>query len=148
MNVHTRLLVDDYEGCFRFYRDVLGLQVSFGDEHSGYADFTVGDSSFSLFVRVAMEEVIGAPPELTGGVERDRVVLVLGVDDLEATVSGLERKGANFVLGIESRPDWGIRTAHLRDPDGNLVELNVQLPQDQWSDDLRQEAHGVEGDAG
>jgi lactoylglutathione lyase len=148
MNVHTRLLVDDYEGCFRFYRDVLGLEVSFGDENSGYADFAAGDSSFSLFIRAAMEEVVGVLPDLAPGVERDRVVLVVGVDDLEATVLRLERKGANFALGIQSRPDWGIRTAHLRDPDGNLVELNVQLPHEQWSDDLREEAHGVEGDAG
>lgn len=25
-------------------------------------------------------------------------------------------------------PDWGIRTAHLRDPDGNLIEINQPLP--------------------
>lgn len=148
MNVHTRLLVDDYEGCFRFYHDVLGLQAAFGNETSEYADFAAGNSSFSLFLRPAMELVVGAPPELTIGPDRDRVVMVFAVDDLELAVHQLERKGANFVTGIETRPDWGIRTAHLRDPDGNLVELNVQLPHDQWSEELREEAHGVEGDAG
>lgn len=28
-----------------------------------------------------------------------------------------------FVRG----PDWGIRTAHLRDPDGHLIELDAPL---------------------
>jgi catechol 2,3-dioxygenase-like lactoylglutathione lyase family enzyme len=25
------------------------------------------------------------------------------------------------------RPEWGIRTAHFRDPDGNLIEINQPL---------------------
>lgn len=29
---YVRLLVDDYEACFRFYRDVMGFGVTFGDE--------------------------------------------------------------------------------------------------------------------
>jgi hypothetical protein len=28
-----------------------------------------------------------------------------------------------------SREAWGIRAAHLRDPDGNLVEIFSPLPQ-------------------
>jgi lactoylglutathione lyase len=31
---HVRLLVDDYDACFRFYRDMLGLEPTFGDEAS------------------------------------------------------------------------------------------------------------------
>jgi catechol 2,3-dioxygenase-like lactoylglutathione lyase family enzyme len=38
---HVRLLVDDFAACFRFYRDVVGLARTFGDETSGYADFKV-----------------------------------------------------------------------------------------------------------
>ena len=45
MDVHMRLLVDDYTGCFRFYRDVMGFGVTFGDETSNYADFSVGAGS-------------------------------------------------------------------------------------------------------
>jgi catechol 2,3-dioxygenase-like lactoylglutathione lyase family enzyme len=49
---HVRLLVDDYPGCFRFYRDVMGFPVTFGDEEGGYADFDAGsDVSVALFIR-------------------------------------------------------------------------------------------------
>jgi catechol 2,3-dioxygenase-like lactoylglutathione lyase family enzyme len=27
----------------------------------------------------------------------------------------------------QDRPDWGIRTAHFRDPDGNLIEIYNNL---------------------
>ena len=29
---HVRLLVNDFDACFRFYRDVMGFQVQWGDE--------------------------------------------------------------------------------------------------------------------
>jgi catechol-2,3-dioxygenase len=35
-------------------------------------------------------------------------------------------------------PDWGIRTFHLRDPDGNLVEVFSHLTKAQWSNGLRE----------
>lgn len=28
----------------------------------------------------------------------------------------------------QDRPDWGVRVAHFRDPDGNLIEINQNLP--------------------
>jgi catechol 2,3-dioxygenase-like lactoylglutathione lyase family enzyme len=34
---HIRLLVADYLACFRFYRDVMGLAVAWGDENGPYA---------------------------------------------------------------------------------------------------------------
>jgi catechol 2,3-dioxygenase-like lactoylglutathione lyase family enzyme len=36
---HVRLLVDDFGRCFGFYRDVLGLEPSFGDERGPHASF-------------------------------------------------------------------------------------------------------------
>ncbi len=33
-------------------------------------------------------------------------------------------------------PDYGIRSAHLRDPDGNLIEIYSQLPKTRWSRQL------------
>jgi hypothetical protein len=52
----------------------------------------------------------------------------------------LKARGAQFVADLTDRPDWGIRTAHLRDPDGNLIELNSPLPREQWADELADEA--------
>jgi lactoylglutathione lyase len=148
MNMHMRLLVDDYEGCFRFYRDVMGLDVTFGDETSGYADFALGATSFSLFLRSEMEQSVGALQGVTAEAERDRVVLVFGVTDLDACVRQLQSRGARIAVPMTEHPEWGIRTAHLRDPDGNLIELNVPFAGEAMSAAPAVEAHGVQGDAG
>jgi lactoylglutathione lyase len=36
---HVRLLVVNFVECFRFYRDVIGLKVLWGDEADSYASF-------------------------------------------------------------------------------------------------------------
>ena len=33
------------------------------------------------------------------------------------------QKGVEFAVGPTDRPDWYLRTAHFRDPEGNLIEL-------------------------
>ena len=49
---HVRLLVNDFDACFRFYRDVMGFEVQWGAEGSGYADFRGrGEAMVALFSR-------------------------------------------------------------------------------------------------
>jgi len=67
-------------------------------------------------------------------------MLIFEAPDLESTVAVLKARGALFVTDIEDRPGWGIRTAHLRDPDGTLIEINSPLPEEQWADELADEA--------
>jgi hypothetical protein len=62
------------------------------------------------------------------------------VEDLDATVKKLRERGAQFVTEPKDQPNWGIRTAHLRDPDGNLIEINSPMPTTEWSEELREEA--------
>lgn len=44
---HTRLLVTRFYDCLRFYRDVLGLTVAWGQEGGRYADLHGGSGSGS-----------------------------------------------------------------------------------------------------
>jgi catechol 2,3-dioxygenase-like lactoylglutathione lyase family enzyme len=97
---HTRLLVDDYTACFRFYRDTLELIPSFGDETSGYADFDTGDVSLALFDRAKMAEAVASVDSGAG----DRVALVIGVEDVDATYADLR----------ESFPDRDINSHWLQ----------------------------------
>jgi lactoylglutathione lyase len=115
----VRLLVDDFGAAFRFYRDVLGLETSFGEEAGPYASFSAGDGTIAIFERRGQGEVVGL--RLPG----DGAVVVLEVDDADAEV---ERLGDQVIAGPVDRPDWGGRIAYLRDPDGNLVELFQQIP--------------------
>jgi lactoylglutathione lyase len=43
---------------------------------------------------------------------------------VDATFRELVSKGATVVTEPHDQPTWEIRVAHLRDPDGNLFELD------------------------
>jgi lactoylglutathione lyase len=124
---HVRLLVRDFAACFRFYRDVLGFEVLWGEEDGRYADFRTGDAIVALFVRPLMAEAVGAAGRPVEADAQDRVLLNLVVDDVDATCQELKGRGVEFVTEPQDRPDWGIRTAHFRDPDGNLLEIHRDL---------------------
>ena len=113
---NLRLLTDDFAAAFRFYAEGLGLEVLFGTVEGPYAELAAGAASIGLFARELMP---GADPTLPLG---DRAVAVLNAEPLDATLAGLRERGVE-VGEAEDRRDWGIRTAHLHDPDGRLLEL-------------------------
>ncbi|GAA3084970.1 VOC family protein [Streptosporangium carneum] len=127
---YPRLLVDDFAGMFRFYHGVLGeivgADLSRGDEGGPYAGWDLRDDAvLSLYDRAAMAAAVAAPAPLPRPRDQDGVALVLRVDDVDAALRVCERHGGSLVAAARRRPDWGptLRAAHLRDPDGNLLEL-------------------------
>jgi lactoylglutathione lyase len=115
---HVRLLVENFAACFRFYRDVVGLTPTFGNEdEGGCADFRAGDCSLALFERSGMDDV--AQLRSPG----DGAMLVLAVDDVDAAAERLRAAGVELDSEPHDQPDWGLRVAHVRDPAGNLLEL-------------------------
>jgi catechol 2,3-dioxygenase-like lactoylglutathione lyase family enzyme len=135
---YIRLLVSDFDGCFRFYRDVMDFKVGWGEEGSGYADFSTGSNTgLALFDKAEMSQSLGTS-HLPAAVEaQDRFLLIFGVEDLDVTAAQLRERGANFAVDPTDHPDWGIRTLHLRDPDGNLIEINSPMPHEEWTEDLK-----------
>jgi len=123
---HARLLVTDYQECFYFYRDVLGFSVGWGDEESYYADFDTGDATLALYGRQAMADAVGKADEPSVTRHQDEVALIFRVESVNETYRAL-RDEIEFVTEPHDKPDWGIRVAHFRDPDGNLVEINRSL---------------------
>ncbi|QLG62299.1 VOC family protein [Halorarum salinum] len=123
---HTRLLVTGYQECFRFYRDVLGFEVGWGDEESYYADFEAGDATLALFGREAMADAVGVTEKRSETPRQDEVALIFRVESVNETYQELREK-IEFVTEPHDRPDWGIRVAHFRDPDENLIEINRSL---------------------
>jgi catechol 2,3-dioxygenase-like lactoylglutathione lyase family enzyme len=119
---HVRLLVDEYERCFRFYADTLGLESTFGDATSGYADFDTASLTRALHDAGELTELTGGGPR-----GRDGAALIPRVENVEEAVAALSDADCERVNEPEDRPEWGLRVARIRDPDGTLFELNEPL---------------------
>ncbi|MEP6468584.1 MAG: VOC family protein [Chloroflexota bacterium] len=124
----VRLLVADLSISLTFYRDVLGMTVS-SEDGEDYADLRVSeDFTLALFRRDLMAAAVGRAGLAPSAAVQDSFVLVIGTDDVDAAADRLRGLGMRLETDPTDRPDWGIRTLHLRDPDGHLVELNSPLP--------------------
>ena len=129
--LHPRLLVTRFPEVFGFYQavlpELLGAKLIKGSPDSFYANWDVDDQAILvLFDRSMMAATAGTEglPE-TAAPAQDRTMFVCRVDDVDAGADLCVRHGATLVAPPTDRPDWGptLRTAHLRDPEGNLIEL-------------------------
>lgn len=105
---------EDPQRLVRFYRDVLGLETSFGGEDG--AEFPVGAVRIGLWQH---SEVHGRARD------PDRVIVNFLVDDVSAEYERLRGKGVDFIKSPTDE-DWGgspVTLATFRDPDGNLLQL-------------------------
>lgn len=119
-----RLLTDDFPASYAFYAEILGLPSKHPqpDEAQGpYVCFTVGTTDVALFTREYQDASIGAEHQPRG--TADHAVLVLRVDDVEAAYQEAEKRGATTVAEPRDMPAWGMKVAHLRAPEGTLVEF-------------------------
>lgn len=123
----ARLLAIDYVRTLHFYRDVLEFPILYGDEASGYVAFDAGGTYMAVFGRQAMADAIGAGDRPLSAEAQDTFVLTFIVDNVDAEYERLRQRGVIFIAPPVDRPDWGERTVHFRDPDGNLIELNHGL---------------------
>lgn len=124
---HVRLLVQDFAGCLAFYRDVLGLEATLDTGDEIYAEIDAGQAIIGLYRDELMAGVLGAEAP-TGPSGEDATVLCFQVDDVDLAYRNLVAKGAAAVKEPHDQEAWYLRVAHIRDPDGNLIELNQPLP--------------------
>lgn len=124
---HIRLLVNRFAESFRFYRDVMGFEPIWGSEEDVYADFDTGTITLALFERKLMAEAIGNSGNPHTAKMLDPICLVLQVEDVESEWKRLLARGAQPAAPPADHLDWGIRTAHVRDPEGNLIEINQPI---------------------
>ncbi len=126
----VRLLVDDFPACHAFYAGLLGLTPRFGDGDGPYEEFddgTGGAAHIAMFKRGMMAEAIDGMSKRGPSTCGDPVVLTLEVDDVDQVARDLTDKGVTFVAEPKDQPAWRLRVAHLRDPSGNLIEINAPL---------------------
>ena len=123
----TRLLVTNFKECFRFYRDVMGFRASFATEDDTYADFEMGEVNIALFNKIEMSAALGTTSRPGRAESQDSVCVIFAVENVDGFCEHLREKGVALITEPTDHSDWGIRTAHFRDPDGNLIEVNHPL---------------------
>ncbi|MFI7126755.1 VOC family protein [Nonomuraea sp. NPDC050153] len=148
--LYPRLLVRDFPASAAFYQAVLRelLGVEPVKVLPGYANWDIeGEAGLVLFDRgrlaaavgtedlpqaaqdaargTAQDAARGTAQDAARDTAQDTAMLVMKVDDVDAAAACLAGRGATVVAPPQDRPDWAptLRTAHLRDPEGNLIEL-------------------------
>ncbi len=124
---HVRLLVKDYLSCLELYRDVMELEVSWGDEETNYISFKTGGSQIGLFPRSDMATAVGEAHKPVNAEHQPSQCLIMAVDDVDAIYALLKSKGVRCINTPHDMNNWGVRCFHLYDPDGNLIEVNKEM---------------------
>jgi catechol 2,3-dioxygenase-like lactoylglutathione lyase family enzyme len=121
---HIWLLVEDMPRALGFYRDTLGLAVA--ADLGGFVELNANEHFLlSLFLRSAMGD--SEPGIALSPVAGQHAALIFEVKGLDAYCADLRAKGAEFASAEADHPEWGMHTAFLRDPDGNLLCLYESL---------------------
>jgi catechol 2,3-dioxygenase-like lactoylglutathione lyase family enzyme len=126
--INVRLLVSDMAAAISFWRDVMGLRMTYGEEAMGYAYFETDSAGVELLTRQAFAAALGKTTS-TPTPEGHPAVLVFRVDDVDTAYADFVKRGATAIAGPQDRPAWQVRSAHLSDPDGYLIEIYSPLPE-------------------
>jgi lactoylglutathione lyase len=118
------LFTEDLAGTRAFYQDAFGLPVIFEDENS--AVFKFENTVINVLAATSAPELI-EPGTVASPDAGSRVVLTVGVADVDAVCAELAERGVELLNGPMNRP-WGIRTASFADPGGHIWEIAQDLP--------------------
>ena len=133
-----RLLVKDFDGCFKFYSETLGLNVFWGNIGGDYASFDLGiPSGLSIFKSDLMASVIGNAEKNLPSDHREKIAIILKVDNVDESYQTLLARGVQFINKPTDMTGWGIRGCHFRDPENNLIEIWTELAKEKWDKDLQ-----------
>jgi predicted enzyme related to lactoylglutathione lyase len=112
------IVTSDLDRLLGFYAGLLGAEeaVRFPDHGPAfYVGLRLGDSELGLTADPAVQA--GSP---------SRMLLSIDVPDVDALLPRVEGLGG-VVQGPANDMPWGQRVAHIKDPDGNVVNLTQQL---------------------
>ena len=117
------LLVNDMPAMIRFYRDVMGFEISEGEDSENV--YLVKDGTlFLLYGRNDFEKMTGRRYEYVKGLNGHSEIAmhVDTFDEVDAEYNRTIGLGAKPVMPPTTEP-WGQRTCYIADPEGNLIEI-------------------------
>lgn len=117
------LFAEDMPRLIRFYRDVLGFEISEGEDAENV--YLIKDGTlFMLYGRSDFEKMTARSYRYVDGLN-GHCELALYVDTFGEVDTEYEKAvalGAAPVLAPTTEP-WGQRTCYIADPEGNLIEI-------------------------
>jgi catechol 2,3-dioxygenase len=124
---HVHLKVADLDRALRFYRDVLGFELT--QRYGRQAAFLSAGGYHHHIGLNTWESAGGSPPaEGTTGLYHLAILYPSRADLADAL-----RRLLGAGISLEGASDHGVSEAlYLRDPDGNGVELYWDRPREQW----------------
>jgi catechol 2,3-dioxygenase-like lactoylglutathione lyase family enzyme len=129
--VYTRLNVRDYAACKLFYQDVLDLKVSMANDAQEYTEFDAGATKITILNRARLKDYIDSVETATYDPNDAKIILTFAVPNLDEAIAHLQSKGVGIVSSPSQFSEDGITggaiSACVRDPDGNLIELEQIL---------------------
>lgn len=125
---NIRLLVNDFDKCFIFYNDILGLACSWGKLGDNFASFDIGiPSGLAIFKAELMSQAIDNSGAIKNEILQDKSAIIIEVENINEAYENLKDKGVVFLTEPKDMSAWGIRVAHFRDPENNLIELFSEI---------------------
>lgn len=123
-----RLLVNDFDECFKFYSEKLGLKIIWGKVGDVYASFDNGNNGeIGIFKSDLMATVVGNADKTLQDNFREKIAIILKVKSVDDEYTKIKAKGVDFINEPVDIADWGMRVVHLRDTEDNLIELCSEL---------------------
>ena len=124
---HVHLKVADLERALKFYRDMLGFELtqSFGRQ----AAF-LSAGGYHHHIGLNIWESAGGPPPPPGTTGLYHLAIVYPT---RASLADALRRVLAAGIELDGASDHGVSEAlYLRDPDGNGIELYWDRPKEQW----------------
>lgn len=123
------LFAEDMPGLVTFYRDVMGIRTKW-DGDMPYAAFEHEGIRFAVYPRDLLERQMGVDATFPVGLNGS-FCLSVNFDDPNLVDAEFERLVSLEVPVVYKPRDepWGLRSAMVQDPEGNLIELASWLPE-------------------
>ena len=124
---HVHLKVADLERALRFYRDVLGFQVT---QRFGNSAAFLSAGGYHHHIAINTWESLGGKPPARGTTGLYHIALLYPT---RATLADALRRLQGAGIPLDGAADHGVSEAlYLHDPDGNGVELYRDRPREEW----------------
>lgn len=117
------IMVKDMAVMVRFYRDVLGFEIT-EEEDAENVYLTKDGTVFMLYRRPDLERMLGQKLRYADGIQGhfETALSVENFAEVDRAFARAVSMGARPVMEPVTEP-WGQRTCYIANPEGNLIEI-------------------------